>query len=68
MTQLRNRGELISVKKGEYPWREVEPRILERLEAVDVLREHAPFIGAYDADFAESCVPACYDGRKTTGR
>lgn len=62
---LRNRNELISVKKGEYPWREVEPRILERLEAVDALRENAPFTGTYDAGFAESRVLACYDGNKT---
>jgi predicted nucleotidyltransferase len=61
---LRNRSELISVKKGEYPWREVEPRILERLEAVDALRDNAPFVGTYDAGFAESCVLACYDGSK----
>lgn len=61
---LRSRDELISVKKGEYPWREVEPRILERLGAVDALRENAPFAGTYDADFAESCVLACYDGSK----
>jgi hypothetical protein len=58
---LRSRNELISVKKGEYPWREVEPRILERLEAVDALRENAPFTGTYDAGFAESCILACYE-------
>jgi predicted nucleotidyltransferase len=62
---LRSRNELISVKKGEYPWREVEPRILERLGAVDALRENAPFTGTYDAGFAESCVLACYGGSKT---
>jgi hypothetical protein len=62
---LRNRAGLISVKKGEYPWREVEPRILERLAAVDALRENAPFTGTYDAGFAEACVLACYAGSKT---
>jgi hypothetical protein len=59
---LRNREELIAVKEGKYPWQEVEPRILERLEAVDALREHAPFNGIYDAAFADACVLACYDG------
>ncbi|MCL2457405.1 MAG: nucleotidyltransferase domain-containing protein [Desulfobulbus sp.] len=61
---LRNREELIAVKEGRYPWREVEPRILERLEVVDLLRAHAPFASAYDAAFAEACVLACYDGSK----
>jgi hypothetical protein len=59
---LRTREELIAVKEGRYPWREVEPRILERLEAVDALRMHAPFTGTYDIVFAEACVLACYDG------
>jgi len=58
---LRSREELIAVKKGEYPWQEVEPRILERLEAVDALRGDTPFTGTYDIAFAESCVLACYD-------
>ncbi|MDR0339212.1 MAG: hypothetical protein LBH65_02920, partial [Desulfovibrio sp.] len=58
---LRGREELIAVKEGRYPWRDVEPRILERLAAVDALRENAPFTGVHDAAFAESCVLACYD-------
>jgi predicted nucleotidyltransferase len=57
---LRSRKELITVKEGGHPWREVAPRILERLETVDALRENAPFAGTHDADFAESCVLACY--------
>ncbi len=61
---LQNRQELVAIKKGEYPWREVEPRILERLDAVDALRENAPFTGVYDAEFAEACVLACYDQGK----
>ncbi|MDR1684911.1 MAG: hypothetical protein LBR82_00450 [Desulfovibrio sp.] len=52
---------MLAVKEGGYPWREIEPRILERLKAVDALQEHAPFVGAYDAAFAEACVLACYD-------
>ena len=59
---LRNRKELIAVKEGKYPWQEVEPRILERLAAVDALRIPAPFVGIYDAAFAEACVLACYEG------
>jgi predicted nucleotidyltransferase len=62
---LRNRQELIAVKQGAYPWRDIEPRILERLAAVDALQKNAPFAGTYDAGFAESCVLACYDGGKT---
>jgi len=61
---LRNREELVAVKEGRYPWRDVEPRILESLEEIDALRAHAPFAGAYDAAFAESCALACYDGCK----
>jgi predicted nucleotidyltransferase len=63
---LRSREELIAVKEGQYPWQKVEPRILERLEAVDALRDKAPFIGTYDAGFAESCLLACYDGSVTS--
>jgi predicted nucleotidyltransferase len=62
---LRGREELVAVKEGRYPWRDVEPRILERLAAVDALRENAPFAGAYDVAFAEACVLACYDEGKT---
>ncbi len=62
---LRSRNDLISVKQGEYPWREVEPRILERLEAVDALRGQATFTGVYDPGFAESCVLACYESNVT---
>ncbi|MDR2056556.1 MAG: nucleotidyltransferase domain-containing protein [Desulfovibrio sp.] len=58
---LRDREELLAVREGRYPWRIIEPRILERLAAVDALREQAPFVGAYDAAFAGSCVLACYD-------
>ena len=58
---LQSRKELMAVKNGEYPWRDVEPRILDRLKAVDALREHAPFSGTYDAALAEYCVLACYD-------
>jgi hypothetical protein len=65
---LRSRVELIAVKEGRYPWREIEPRILERLEAVDALRQSAPFTGVYDAAFAEACVLACYDGNKASER
>jgi predicted nucleotidyltransferase len=61
---LRSQEELRAVRECRSPWREVEPRILERLEAVDALRGNAPFAGAYDAAFAESCVLACYDGSK----
>ena len=57
---LKNRHELIAVKEGKYPWRELEPRILQRLEAVDALREQSAFAGTYDAGLAEKCVLACY--------
>ncbi|MDR2605329.1 MAG: nucleotidyltransferase domain-containing protein [Desulfovibrio sp.] len=62
---LQGRKELLAVKEGRYTWREIEPRILERLKAVDALQEHAPFVGVYDAAFAEACVLACYDGFAT---
>jgi hypothetical protein len=57
---LKNREELISVKLGKYAWNELEQRILSRLEAVDAMREDAPFVGVSDVDFAEKCVLACY--------
>ena len=62
---LCSREELIAVKEGRYPWREVEPRIIERLAAVDALHAHAPFAGIYDAAFAEDCVLACHEGITT---
>ena len=57
---LKNRKELLAVKEGAYSWSELEPRILQRLEAVDALREHSVFAGMHDAGFAEACVLACY--------
>ena len=57
---LKNRDELVAVKNGASPWKEIEPRILSRLEAVDAMRENAPFAGSHDAAFAEDCVLACY--------
>jgi predicted nucleotidyltransferase len=60
---LRSRVELVAVKEGKYPWNALEPRILQRLETVDAMREQASFAGAYDAGFAGECVLACY-GRK----
>jgi hypothetical protein len=58
---LQGRKELLAVKEGGYTWREIEARILERLKAVDALQKHAPFVGVYDAAFAEACVLGCYD-------
>ena len=58
---LKGREELLAVKQGKYTWSELEPRILQRLEKVDSMREHAPFVGAYDASFAEGCLLSCYD-------
>jgi hypothetical protein len=60
---LKNREELVAVKEGRYPWRELEPRILQRLDDVDALREQSVFAGAHDAGFAEECILACYGRR-----
>ncbi len=57
---LKNRQELIAVKEGRYTWKDLEPRILSRLAAIDALRERSPFAGAYDAAFAEARVLDCY--------
>ncbi|MDR3176772.1 MAG: nucleotidyltransferase domain-containing protein [Desulfovibrio sp.] len=61
---LKNREELIAVKEGKYPWSELEPRILKRLELVDRLREQANFVGVHDAAFAEKCLLDCYGWRQ----
>ena len=58
---LKNRAELLAVKEGKYTWSELEPRILQRIEIVDAMHAHAPFVGAYDGAFAEQCVLSCYD-------
>ena len=58
---LKNRKELIDVKEGKYSWRKLEPRILQRLETVDAMREQSAFAGMYDAGFAEECIRACYN-------
>jgi len=57
---LKSRKELVAVKEGKYPWRELESRILQRLEAVDVLLEQSAFAGTYDAGLAEKCILTCY--------
>jgi hypothetical protein len=57
---LKNRKELIAVKEGKYPWRELEARIVQRLEAVDAMREQSVCAGSHDAGFAEECILACY--------
>ncbi len=58
---LKTRAELVAVKRGAYSWNELEPRILERIAAVDALREQSPYAGSYDPAFAEECVLACYE-------
>ena len=58
---LSTREKLLSVKEGRYSWQELEPQILERLDAVEVLRKNVPFVGTHDLTFAEACVMACYD-------
>jgi len=58
---LKNRKELIAVKEGKYSWCNLELRILQRLEAVDAMRERFAFAGMYDAGFAEECIRACYN-------
>jgi hypothetical protein len=60
-TGNNERRNLSGDREGGYTWREIEACILERLKAVDALQKHAPFVGVYDAAFAEACVPACYD-------
>ena len=64
---LRSREELIAVKEGKYAWSELEPLILQRLEEVDALQDHAPFGGVHDAAFAASLVLVCY-GRELSAR
>ena len=58
---LKNRKELIDIKEGKYSWPELEPRILQRLEDVDAMREQSAFAGRYDAGFVKECILACYN-------
>ena len=57
---LQKREELISVKEGHVARDDVENRILKYLDSVRALRENAPFRGVPDAEFARSCLLACY--------
>jgi predicted nucleotidyltransferase len=57
---LRNREELIAVKTGAFTWAELEPKILDRLSAVDALRNSPGFTGYFDRQFAERQILACY--------
>jgi hypothetical protein len=64
---LKRREELVAVKEGQIDRDEVESRILKYLDAVDALREAAPFLGVQDADFARQCLLSCYDLRPKGG-
>jgi hypothetical protein len=57
---LKNREELIAVKRGIFPWAELEPKILLRLNDVDALRESLHCRGHFDKSFAEQQILACY--------
>ena len=57
---LRGREELIGVKEGKIDRERVESRILKYLDAVNTLRETAPFHGTPDKDFARLCLLSCY--------
>ena len=57
---LRGREELIGVKEGKIDRDRVESRILKYLDAVNTLRETAPFHGTPDKDFARLCLLYCY--------
>ena len=57
---LQKCEELRAIKEGRFSWLELEPYILERLAAVDALREKAPYCGVYEPDFAKRCILSCY--------
>lgn len=57
---LKNREDLMAVKQGAFPWRELEPKILARLREVDALRDSITFKGYYDKAFAEKQILTCY--------
>lgn len=57
---LRQSEELIAVKEGRLTRDDVESRILKRLDAVENLRETAPFRGIPDGAFARDCLLSCY--------
>lgn len=57
---LAGREELTAIKRGQFSQEDINTRILERLNALDILRSNAPYPGTFDRAFAESCILACY--------
>lgn len=57
---LARAGELRAIRKGERPWEDLGPWLLDRLEAVKRAQETAALPCAYEADFARQCMLDCY--------
>ena len=57
---LRYKEELLAIKEGYYSWKELEPRILQELATVNALQTTTSFAEEYDAEFAKTCIAACY--------
>jgi hypothetical protein len=62
---LKTREELAAVRQGQYPWPELESKIVSRLEEIDAMRTNAPFTGVFDRAFAEANILACYGFRSS---
>ena len=57
---LATREKLLRVKRGEIPWVELEPMIVERLKEIDAIREASDTKVVYDLDFAKAQIEKCY--------
>ena len=57
---LATREKLLRVKRGEIPWVDLEPMIVERLKEIDAIREASDTKVVYDLDFAKAQVEKCY--------
>lgn len=57
---LATRERILRVKRGEIPWVDLEPMILQRLAEIDGMREASAMALAYDRSFAEQQIWSCY--------
>ena len=57
---LACREELVTVKLGQVGWKDVEPRIVDGLKALESLRMASPFAGPADSRAARRVLLQCY--------
>lgn len=57
---LKSAQYLMSVKRGDYTWAELEPRILERLAEIEAIRNEIATEDTFDREYAEEQIKNSY--------